>query len=1034
MLTSRAAGSLLVAARSVDGLIDLARGSGLTDRCVPLDAIETKSLGIEELRSAQLGSGAGSCRVLLGLLKRQSDASLRDPIQRLARRLASRTPHVLWVLMVADEARRLCSIAAWTLSDKGGPCIAAFTWSPEGVVDSDIETLRALASCRGDDVARHAAWVEVLGRDALTRRFFRTLDVQVGKLAAGVPAGTHADDARAMAVLYATRLLFLHFLQARGWLDADGSFLADRLDECLISGGRFHHRVLLPLFFGTLNTPVSRRSPTARAFGRIPFLNGGLFTRTSLERRLGRHRWTDEHFVSLFDELFLRYRFVGREDTATWSEASVDPEMLGRAFEALMASAERKAGGVYYTPHHLVDRVTALAFKGCSSDRTQLARIRVLDPACGSGAFLVHALERLAELRRVAGEAAPIAAVRRDVLAGSIFGVDRNPTAVWLCQLRLWLSVLIETEHADPLRLSPLPNLDRNIRVGDALTGSAFSREQSLLVGGARLATMRARYARATGARKDTLARALDREERARVLGGLDRDIAIAVRCRRDLVAAERTRDLFGQRPPRNAESRRVRRRVRDRLRRLRQERRMIADGGALPISFGALFGDIQADGGFHVVIGNPPWVRLHNIPAQLRERLRESFSVFGAATWNEGASAANASRGFASQVDLAALFAERSVSLLRDGGSMALLLPSKLWRSLAGGGLRRLLLERTSLFALEDLSESRSAFDAAVYPSILAARKASPDHGCIAVAAVRGDARVEWSAPDGTIPFDASEGAPWLLLPERARAAFERLRSAGRPLASVLGSPRLGVKSGCNAAFVVRVESAARGLATIVSADGERATVEEALLRPALRGENVVRWRRHPADEHVIWTHDERGAALQSLPSRAREWLGRHYSDLSLRADARGSGRWWSLFRTAAAECTRPRVVWADFGRRPTAMTLPAGDRAVPLNTCYVMHCESDAEARALCAVLNSRVVAAWANAVAEPARGGYRRYLGWTMGLLPLPAPWERAVSLLGQSDTWGTDDALESAVLQAYGLAGAEVVALVEWQRCD
>src|SRR5207248_1440986 len=69
--------------------------------------------------------------------------------------------------------------------------------------------------------------------------------------------------------------------------------------------------------------------------------------------------------------------------------------------------------------------------------RTRLSELRVLDPACGSGAFLVHALERIAELLGRCGDARPTAARRRDVLARSIFGVDVSATAVWLCELRL---------------------------------------------------------------------------------------------------------------------------------------------------------------------------------------------------------------------------------------------------------------------------------------------------------------------------------------------------------------------------------------------------------------------------------------------------------------------------------------------------------------------------------------------------------------------------------------------------------------------
>src|ERR1019366_651541 len=103
-----------------------------------------------------------------------------------------------------------------------------------------------------------------------------------------------------------------------------------------------------------------------------------------------------------------------------------------------------------------------------------LRGLRVLDPACGSGAFLVYLLERLAALAGAAGDARPVGARRRDILTQSIFGVDVNPTAVWLCELRLWLSVVIDSEEWDPLAVTPVPNLDRHGRVGDALGGPSF--------------------------------------------------------------------------------------------------------------------------------------------------------------------------------------------------------------------------------------------------------------------------------------------------------------------------------------------------------------------------------------------------------------------------------------------------------------------------------------------------------------------------------------------------------------------------------
>jgi hypothetical protein len=79
---------------------------------------------------------------------------------------------------------------------------------------------------------------------------------------------------------------------------------------------------------------------------------------------------------------------------------------------------------------------------------------------------------------------------------------------------------------------------------------------------------------------------------------------------------------------------------------------------------------------------------------------------------------------GFGRQVDLAALFTERALALTRPGGVTALLLPAKLWRTLAGGGLRALLLRESAPLALDDWSDAPSAFDAAVYPSLLVTRR----------------------------------------------------------------------------------------------------------------------------------------------------------------------------------------------------------------------------------------------------------------------------------------------------------------------
>lgn len=119
--------------------------------------------------------------------------------------------------------------------------------------------------------------------------------------------------------------------------------------------------------------------------------------------------------------------------------------------------------------------------------------------------------------------------------------------------------------------------------------------------------------------------------------------------------------------------------------------------------------------------------------------------------------------------------------------------------------------------------------------------------------------------------------------------------------------------------------------------------------------------------------------------------------------------------------------------------MIVEAGDPIVPLNTCYVVSCNTLDDAHGLAALLNSSLVAAWLNAVAEPARGGYRRYLGWTMSLLPLPSDWERARDRLApfgaraMSGDVPSEEELLTGALAAYGVTLADIQPLLSW-NCD
>nr|MDP9179159.1 hypothetical protein [Gemmatimonadota bacterium] len=652
MRTLRSAASLLSNTISVECAGPLFAELGFSDEIVRVDEDTCQRLGLgSEVESPHMSLGPGSMRALIG--ESSAEQPVRETLTRVAARLSSRTPHILWLVIVIHRGARQIAIGSW-YTGRSTPRVVALIASQERVVDSDSETLCALSAAASDsDLATHSRWLEILGRETVSRRFFRAMHSSVAQLAASLSPAVPEKDRNELALLYLSRLLFLSFIETKGWLNGDHAFLANRFADCMVGGGRFHATVLAPLFFGTLNTRPANRARRSRTFGRVPFLNGGLFARSILERSSANCIFTDEALGDVFGQLLTRYRFTAREDSAVWSEAAVDPEMLGKAFESLMAAPDRKTSGAFYTPQTLVEQlVTSALASGLQAKevpetgvvaalageipspgvRERLlaaaGRLRMLDPACGSGAFLVHLMERLAALRIHLGESRPVHEIRREILTRSIFGVDVNSTAVWLCELRLWLSMAIEDPERDPMRVAALPNLDRNIRVGDSLAGGSFDSGAGT-PRPARIAALRARYARTVGRRKKVFAHMLDRVERDCALRCIDLEIVRLTHGRRELLGALRTRDLFGDRRPAAPPVRAQLAEMRASTRAAHARRRTLLRGGALPFAYATQFADISAAGGFDIVIGNPPWVRPHNVDRSAKGLFNREFRVF---------------------------------------------------------------------------------------------------------------------------------------------------------------------------------------------------------------------------------------------------------------------------------------------------------------------------------------------------------------------------------------------------------------------
>ena len=914
----------------------------------------------------------------------------RDParaVRAAAQRLAACAERGLACALGTAPRRLFC--ASWRAGGTG-PSVRVAALPLERTPGSSLGTLERFAPAPGEAPLSLSLRIgDALASEGVGPRFFKAFRAALERLTDRLPAPRSRADRHALALTALTRVLFLYFVQAKGWLHGDRRYVIHRFDECAAARRAFHRHVFNPLCFGALNRPPGERSPGARALGDLPFLNGGLFEPTALERRHGAADWNNADWRDAFDSLFERFHFSVRE---TDESDLVAPDMLGRVFEGVMDPDERRASGSYYTPAALVRELVRAGLEAALVSRfgiapraaehwiyraepparpPDLGRLAVLDPAVGSGAFLLGALEELGALRCAAGEG-PMSVVRRHVVAHSLFGVDLKLTAVRLAELRLWLALVADDEETDLARITPLPNLDGHVRQGDALLDPlALARSLGggpvcpALTGGAmqleRLRVARGTLFSLTGPAKRQALGELARAEAALARRLLEQAIALLEGRIAELLAAARDRDLFGRRRGLDAAQRALLGRLRASHRELRGAvRRLAREGGAPFFAFESHFGDMLARGGFDVVVGNPPWVRGERLPAHVRETLAARYTA-----WRP-----TRERGFAHLPDLAVAFVERGLELAAPGGVVALLVPAKLASSGYAAPLRQRLAAATRVERAVVIGAGSGAFAAAVYPMALVALRAEPaPHDQVATAL-----GPKTEAPRLPQRLLQTEG-PWVLNAEATRIA-RHLRDTF-PSVGDRWPPQLGVKTGADEIFVVRAAAP--------------------WTRPAVRGRDLEPWRAAPR-VHLLWTHDPAGRPLERLPRELTPLFAPHLDRLRRRSDYRG-GPPWRLFRTGLALAPY-RVLWPDIARRLAAV-VPAPD-VVPLNTVYGIATRTADDAHALAALLNTRWLTALARLSADPARGGFGRFNARVVRELPVPpadSPAWRALATLGR-----------------------------------
>lgn len=1095
----------------------LIRALGLEPRLEEVPREVWGSYGIApapDLAAVVLAGGAGPLR---GLLVELCDAATPRRPAAIANGVLRHNPSQLHLLVFAWPEYRRLVLGTFGLEDQFRHLVV----ERHRLVASDLEALEEMAPRDGEqglDLAlRHA---RALDRSRVTGRFFRDFRAQRDSVAGawtGLPQEAERERLQ-LALLLLSRLTFLCFLQQRGALLGDDRYLVQLYGRFRgRTSGSVYRDALVPLFFGALNRRPEDRSEAARSLGALPYLNGGLFEPHLLERRHPDVDLPDEVVESVLLDLLERYRFTTRE-AGEGAGYGIDPEMLGRVFEGLMEEDQRGDTGSFYTPAPVVNRIVREgiaeylagacpeveqgALVGAAAEghptgstvavpmgarhrvRRALERVRVLDPACGSGAFLLGALHHLSRLHELvsedgeSGEGREPGSVRRDIVARSLHGVDLLDDAALLCSLRLWLA--LSADH--PVR--PLPNLDRRIRQGDALVdpldlGAVESGATPLVPAVDAMADPGLREAvRAVppAARRYLASSPEDRESARAELATAERRLArrwirrlrsIDDQQLRVLEAAAADRDLFGEQAPHARRAEQARVRVLDHRGEMEELARALDEDDAVPFfSFGVHFADVQD--GFQLIVSNPPWIRSHRWPDRLRSLAQRSYEVCRSPGWSGATELTGNRAGAGSQVDLSLLFVERSIRLLAAGGVLAVVLPAKAMRALYGGAVRRILLRDLQLALIEDHAlDQRSIFRADAFAAVLVGRRAEPrPEGRTRVSMVgRGVEPLRFEVRQRDLPlFPDDPESPWIMAPPEVVAALRTMQRSGQPLGRHEGlRVRRGIMTGANSELVLsRVEPKLGGLSR-VEAEGYRSTrragglaraagqyrawLETAAVRPLVRGAGIDAFG-YRVDRWVVWCHDRDGEPLEP-PERTRRYLGRHRQRLQARAGWRDGLPLGVVFRLSA-DSLGHKVAWHDLSDTLRAVALPARVELdgrlvelVPLNTVYFMPVPTAAEARVLAAVFNSLPARTFARAIAERAKDARFRFFAWTLSCLPLPSRWSGTAAgaeLAAVSDsahsrggaTAAEQARIDAAAAALWGLDADEMAAMRAFDR--
>ncbi|WP_179231106.1 Eco57I restriction-modification methylase domain-containing protein [Halorubrum ezzemoulense] len=631
---------------------------------------------------------------------------------------------------------------------------------------------------------------------------FEELRTDLVQEVSGIPDDRGDAKGRYVQVIL-DRMIFLYFIQEKRLLDREPKYLREHHDDKADAGEDVYEEFYHPLFFDYL-----AEDNQSREFGNLPYLNGGLFSKNPIEEefpdaKLGE---STERTNELFDDIldFLSdWNWNVDERLDIVDPKNLSPAILGHIFEQ---TVNQKEMGAYYTPEEItgfmsrrtihpylldhlnetvdaeydsIDEVFSLAepkadtgeqaaaadgghltaqaaTEGVETSHVEtlyhdvLTDASVLDPAVGSGAFLLAAQDVLIDvylqcleffeqvdtegrgfelagktrdvLEEVGnGPSATSLYAKREIILNNLYGVDIDDGAVEICKLRLWLSMVADIED-EPDEVAPLPNIDFNIRQGNSLVGQVDAELEINSEG--------------------------DSELDAWELKQRFREVQKAIREHKQAESGEKAQDWRKKAEERIEKNRdkfdeKLRGEFQDAGLDIGLEELREWDPFHWPLEFAGVFDE----GGFDVIIGNPPWDMLYANRDDFFIRYDEQFRKYPSKTkdevmghllsdpevaweWEEYKESIESRTDYFTKGDtyqlqspvvggrtmptkneLSALFLERVYNLSDDGMEVSLLLPGTIFGGVMGKDLREYLLDNTDVEYLIGF-ENKGIFD----------------------------------------------------------------------------------------------------------------------------------------------------------------------------------------------------------------------------------------------------------------------------------------------------------------------------------